>query len=197
MYYSKINGIYKRYDLGPDKGKFIHGQFSLPAYKQLLDVEWNWTEKLDGTNAGIQFGEIFGEPILLGRTAKTIMSTPMIETLETFASNHDSLHDRQITVYGELVGPKIQGNPHGFDEVKFVPFDIRNAHGQYWPKEFVYEIFGDEAVPDLGWKTLREALEHFSYDTPEPNQEGWVGTPELCDLQGRRITTKLKWVDFL
>ena len=26
--------------------------------------------------------------------------------------------------------------------------------------------------------------------------EGLVGTPDLCDLKGDRITTKLKWVDF-
>ena len=198
MYYSKINGIFKRYELGPDKGKFITGHYSQPEFEQLLDIEWLWTEKLDGTNAGIQFGDIFGDPLLLGRTSKTIMSAPMIETLETFASNHDSLHDREITVYGELIGPKIQGNPYDLDAVKFVPFDIRNKHGNYWPKEYLYETFGDEAVRSVSLLTLGAAIDYFSSrTTPENNKEGWVGTPELCDLRGNRITTKLKWVDFL
>ena len=196
MYYSKINGVYKRYDLGPDKGKFITGQFSLPEYERLLDVDWFWTEKLDGTNAGVIFGDL--EPRFIGRTSKTIMSGPMVEALEAFAANHDSLNSKDVTVYGELVGPKIQGNLYELDEVRFVPFDVRTPMGKYWPKRYVYETFGDEAVRFLDSSlTLREAIEVFEEGKPAGHQEGWVGSAELCDLYGKRIVTKLKWVDFL
>jgi len=197
MYYSKINGVYKRYDLGPDKGKFITGQFSLPEYERLLDVDWFWTEKLDGTNAGVIFGDI--GPKFIGRTNKTVMSGPMVEALEAFADNHDSLNSKDVTVYGELVGPKIQGNLYELDEVRFVPFDVRTPMGKYWPKRYVYETFGDEAVRQVGPATLRRAIDFFSNENTliPATEEGWVGSAELCDLYGKRIATKLKWVDFL
>ena len=34
--YHKINGIYKRYLDGPNKGRFIHGEFSCKAYEYLF-----------------------------------------------------------------------------------------------------------------------------------------------------------------
>ena len=46
--YHKINGLFKRFRKGPNKGKFIIGSWSLPEFELLKDISWDWTEKLDG-----------------------------------------------------------------------------------------------------------------------------------------------------
>ena len=48
--YHKIQGLYKRYAEGKEKGKFIIGEYSRPEFELLKDIQWEWTEKIDGTN---------------------------------------------------------------------------------------------------------------------------------------------------
>jgi hypothetical protein len=110
-------------------------------------------------------------------------------------------HGTGLTVYGELIGPKIQGNPHGLDAVEFRPFDVRDAEGRWWPRARV-----EAEVPGgLPWflDTLASKIASFDESGGEPMShggtpavEGFVGTPELCTLDGTRIITKLKWKDF-
>lgn len=190
-FYPKINGVFKRFREGPDKNKFMFGEFSLPEYEQLLDIEWSWTEKWDGTSAGIYFDD---KTEVFGRTANTLMSEDMRDALWRYADANTDFHGSGLTVYGELVGPKIQGNPHKFNVVTFQPFDVRYGH-TWWTKQRVFdEIPGAGSVER---DTLRNAIANFvKYDQSETFVEGVVGTPDLCDLKGRRITTKLKWRDF-
>ena len=45
--YHKIDTIWKR---DPSTGKIIEGLFSRDEFLYLTDYEWEWTEKIDGTN---------------------------------------------------------------------------------------------------------------------------------------------------
>ena len=53
--YHKIHGLYKRYKEGEKKGKFIMGEYSRPEFELLKDINWIWTEKIDGTNIRVQY----------------------------------------------------------------------------------------------------------------------------------------------
>lgn len=193
MYYPKINGIYKRYQEGPDRGKFVIGEFAQREFELLLNVPWYWTYKWNGTSAGIHFHQD-DAPEFFGRTKNSSMTFPMIEALEHWETSSD-FHGSGLTVYGELVGPKIQGNPHQLEEVIFQPFDVA-YQGRFWNKGRVYIELSDSGRPIIA--PLRDMIDKFASGHRPYNEyvEGLVGTPDLCDLKGDRITTKLKWVDF-
>ena len=200
-YYPKINGVYLRHTEGPDRGRFITGAFSQPEYKQLLDAPWYWTVKWDGTSTGILFDPHDG-PTVFGKTAKTALTPEMRTALREWADGPGRpFHASGLTVYGELVGPKINGNRHGLDEVGFKPFDVRNEQGEWWAKRRVGEEVPGAHLP-VSDAPLWEALDYFGGGPPfraddeGGDYEGEVGTPDLCDLRGNRIITKLKWADF-
>lgn len=198
IYYPKINGVYKRHADGPDKGKFIMGEYSLPEYEQLLNVPWYWTYKWDGTCSGIYFRED-SYPYAFGKSKKSQLTKEMADALANWSIGPGSQFRKSgLTIYGELVGPKIQSNPHGLEHVTFQPFDVR-YQDHFWPKHRVFE-----EIPGAQYyvtQTLGDAIQQFAgrLGAPPPGkryEEGFVGTPDLCELKGNRITTKLKWKDF-
>ena len=50
--YPKIQTVYKR-DPSTNYKTLLEGQYSLPEFQYLADMEWEWTEKIDGTNIRI------------------------------------------------------------------------------------------------------------------------------------------------
>ncbi len=48
--YPKIYGPYKRHTEGPDRNKLIIGEWTKPEFRDLANIDWEWTEKVDGTN---------------------------------------------------------------------------------------------------------------------------------------------------
>lgn len=193
-YIPKIHGVYKRYESGPNKHRFIFGDWSQPEYPATQDCQWIWTFKYDGTSCGIYFGEE-EQGVIFGKTPKTVMSFEQQAVLDEYADSIDGFANSGLTVYGEFVGPKINGNRHGFNEFKFIPFDVRSPDGSFWSKHRVLDELPD-AAGITSYHSLRDAINYFSNVTPVPGEEGWVGTPDLCDLRGKRIITKLKWQDF-
>ena len=109
-------------------------------------TDWVAVEKLDGTNCAIYVDE--NEGVV---DAFTRMGQDPMQRIDPYGNtNHHRLLDavqnsiqRGYTSglnsgvhYGEVVGPKIQGNPHELDERLFIPFD--------WAREnLVYESWGD------------------------------------------------------
>lgn len=197
IFYPKINGVYKRHTEGPNRGKFIFGEFSQPEYEQLLDVPWYWTYKWDGTCSGIHFRED-SYPFAFGKSEKSELTKEMRDALGNWSIGPGAqFKNSGLIIYGELVGPKIQSNPHGLEQVEFKPFDVR-YQDHFWPKQRV-----SEEIPGAGGyevDTLGDALDWSSAGMTSYVDgryfEGSVGTPDLCDLKGNRITTKLKQKDF-
>lgn len=220
--YPKINGVFKRHTDGPQKGKFIMGEFARPEFELLLDADWLWTEKVDGTNCRIAlypWGEwqYHDEPLtdIGGRTDNAQLHKDLLIALQEVEAKLDRAARRceykdGITLYGEGYGAGIQKGGGNYRPDKgFVLFDARV--GNYWLErenlEELAESLELEIIPLVCALTLREALGSFRSD---PNglyypsawagvsPEGWVGAPkvQLFNRFGERIQTKLKWADF-
>lgn len=204
--YHKIDTIFKR-----DKtGKLLFGQYSQPEFEYLKDNQWDFTEKVDGTNVRIMIDSVlrFG-----GKTDNAQMPTPLLEKLQSIFT-YDKLNEvfpvtkmlREVCLYGEGYGAKIQkggGNyiPSGVD---FVLFDVKV--GKWWLKrDDVVDIASKlhlTVVPVIGIGTLESALEAantgFKSRWGDFIAEGIVLRPcsELFGRAGQRIITKIKYKDF-
>jgi len=216
--YPKIQGLYKRYLYGDKKGKFIMGHYSLPEFELLKDIEWEWTEKVDGTNIRVQ---IYTDPLIKeiefkGKTDKAEIPKHLLEYLQKtfikdkiFSIFEASEENPDICLYGEGYGYKIQKNGGKYfaipEEVGFILFDIKI--GNFWLKrEDLLKIANNldiELVPIIKHGTINEAIE---YVKSEPKSifgnrdfimEGLVLRPiyELRDRRGHRIITKIKYKD--
>lgn len=125
-YYRKINSPYMR----DKKGVFVP-EFSDPVFEEYLDSKyWSWDYKWDGTSVGFEVGgDVFG------RTEKTSLTNDQWETVRAWKDAlepHVGSHYGPVKyVYGELVGPGVQGNPHGFDHLTVVTFDCQLEDGTY------------------------------------------------------------------
>jgi hypothetical protein len=207
--YPKINSLFKR---DPERDMIIiPGAWACEEFAYLADCPWAWTEKLDGTNVRLAWDGVsvtiggrtdradLPKQLRLHLELKTQTVTANALWFETFGGNCE------ITVYGEGVGPKIQGNPLHLPSPDFIVFDVKI--GKFWLKyEDVKNIakkLGFFTVPRLPNVTLREAAEvvrstYFRSFFPVTNPEGMVGHPavELRDRRGGRITAKIKVVDF-
>ncbi len=93
--YHKIHGLYKRYLEGEKKGKFIIEEYSKPEFKLLKDIQWIWTEKVDGTNIRIIWdGEGIERPMNLifkGKTDKAELSKHLVTKLHDIFCINDFL----------------------------------------------------------------------------------------------------------
>lgn len=177
--YHKIQTLFKRHLDGPYKGKMIRGQWTSPALEYLAGNQWDFSEKVDGTNIRVGFDK--SKPVnsaveFGGRTDRAVIPEPLLRYLEdTFfydMFNDNDLDD--ITLYGEGYGPRIQNGGKYIDpktvndpEVpahlkhSFVLFDVKI--GDWWlERENVHDIadkLGIKSVPSLGRGTLFEAIE--------------------------------------
>jgi len=215
--YPKINGLYKRYLEGAKKGKFIIGEYSKPEFEFLKDLQWVWTEKIDGTNIRVCYYTCplcYPEIEFKGKTDKADVPKHLLEKLqqlfplekmkEIFGMG-DELPD--VCLYGEGYGYKIQTGGkyvNGEKRVEFILFDIKI--GNYWLKREDLEKIADQLgigiVPIIGETTIDCAISSIKkgvYSTfGDFIAEGVVGKLkyELRDRRGYRIITKIKTKDF-
>lgn len=193
--YHKINGIFKR----DEKGKFIMGDFARPEYNLLLDVPWLWTEKVDGTNVRVRWGQQERVGIgpagvidgfipyieIGGRTDRANLHPDLIARLhELFppeiADEFFGGAARELVFYGEGYGAGIQKGGGNYSSDKdFIVFDIR-ANG-YWLEranvEGICSQLGLRVVPQLGVFTLRDALEGMDSGAALLYNSFWPGVP--------------------
>jgi len=211
MKYHKINSIFKRDMTKPNK-PFIVGEWSQPEFAYLSENEWEWTEKVDGTNIRIMLD---GDEVEFGgRTDNAQIPAHLVNKLqELFITNDrkDALRGvfeqwSDITIFGEGFGYKIQnGGEYLGKDVDFCLFDIRI--GNWWLNrtdvEGIGEKLGLKVAPVVGSGTIAEAIE---YVMSEPDSvfgtaksEGLVIRPavELANRGGQRIITKIKVRDFV
>ncbi len=224
--YHKINGVYKRYtkdhkedgDIpeGKEWGEFIDGEWAQEEFAALKDVEWEWTEKVDGTNIRIMIEMNSWDVTMKGKTDKAELPKPLEAWFELWIEkNEEDILDMfekadEVILYGEGVGPKIQKGKHGFTEYEVILFDVKI--GKYWLKrEHVDEIgrvLGLNTVPVVERATLSQAIADMRERAEKGEErmsvfgdwksEGIVGTPTLglLDRTSSRIITKLKYTDF-
>lgn len=205
--YHKIDSVFKRHE---KTKKFVRGEFARDEFCMLQRMEWAWTEKLDGTNVRVGWGEDqrfrYG-----GKTEDAQMPVHLMEELQESlpeAKVREVFSDaKELVLYGEGIGHKIQsvGKLYHADRHEFVLFDVRI--GSWWLRredvEDVAKKLGVRHVPIVMIGSLNEAVDVCSKG-PVPSlfgtcdSEGIVLRPllELQDRAGHRIITKLKYRDF-
>ena len=236
--YHKINAIFKRYTDGPNRGKLIMGDWAVPEIGYLADNQWEFTEKVDGTN--IRVNILINNGVVmygfLGRTDNADIPKPLQAALDKmFTESREATVAlvkmseergiKELTLYGEGYGPKIQSGGLYRDDQSFVLFDVKI--GDFWlDRKNVNDIaekLGIDSVPVLGTGTIWDAInivktgETFKDGTVHQfggsSSSGFVGMKSawgdfeaegivarpvvpLFNRKGERIIAKIKARDF-
>lgn len=212
--YHKIMSVFKR-DLGGDK-RLIDGDWTNDEIRFLKDCEWEFTEKIDGTNIRVHWdgSEVtFGgrsdnaqiPAHLLARLQELFLSDASRKRMEEFGTE-ECIEKINVTLYGEGCGKKIQkgGGNYRADGADFVMFDVKIGRWYLRRKDIeeIAESFGIKFAPVIGHGTLRDAIamvkKGFNSQWGEFMAEGIVARPkvELFSRSGERIIVKVKHRDF-
>jgi len=205
--YHKIETLFER-DMEGNK-KLIEGKFRNPVVEYIKDLEWNFTEKIDGTNVRVHWD---GHTVIFGgRTDNAQMPTPLVQKLNSLflGITNEQLFEQKfganpVTFYGEGYGGKIQNGTNYKETEDFILFDVE-CNGVFY--NYLYcvelaEMFGISYVPivtrgtlDLGIKMVT-VMSSLMGETAK--FEGFVARPivELKDNRGNRIIVKIKVRDF-
>ena len=220
--YHKIQSVYKR-DLKTKR--FIEGDFSIPEFSFLKNSDWEFTEKIDGTNIRIYYGAVTDgieshpdNPHILysdksirfgGRTNKAVIPHHLMENLLAFFSDkapimYDLFQDTDVMLFGEGYGPRIQKGGKYRSDPGFILFDI--SVGPWWLQRKDIEENAKalelDVVPIVGEGTLLDMVDHAKQGIKSTfgdfEAEGYVARPkvELKARNGQRIITKIKCSDF-
>lgn len=171
---------------------------------------WRFTEKVDGMNIRVMWDGVrvfFG-----GRTDNAALPAPVIDKLTEYFGGEDKeelfeqrFGDREVILFGECYGGRIQAVGPKYGDVDFILFDV-SWNSSYLPQDKVQEIadyFGIRTVPVVGEGTLGQGIEYvrraprslLSEDAP---MEGVVAKPmvDLYARSGARVLCKIKARDF-
>ena len=200
MEYHKIQSIYKR---DPEtKLRTFLDEFSTPEFELLRDIDWVFTEKVDGTNIRIMWD---GKVRFGGRTDTSQIPTFLLNKLQDMFNPEMFASFENICLCGEGYGPKIQKRGGNYrEDASFVLFDV-NIDGWWLRREEVEDIakkMNLDVVPIIGHGTLKDMVSMtkggFKSQWGDFEAEGIVARPrvELFDRAGNRIITKVKCRDF-
>lgn len=205
--YPKIETIFSRDTEGTKK--LIFGTYRDETVKYLRFNDWQFTEKIDGTNISVEWD---GHAVSFhGRTERAQIPKHLLEYLEkTFLTTEaeelfeQTYGDKNVIMYGEGYGAKIQNGGNYRSDVSFILFDV--LIGDNWQErewvEKTAKMFGIDAVPVVFVGSLEEGvdyvMEHHPSTIGTAMMEGVVGRPmvEMRDRLGKRIIVKIKWEDF-
>lgn len=205
--YNKIETVFNRDIYGTKQ--LIIGDYRNEAVKYLKDSKWQFTEKFDGTNIRVIWD---GHSIsFAGRTDKAVIPQHLLEYLnKTFSTQEveqlfeQVYGEKQVILFGEGYGCKIQTGGNYRNDVSFILFDVmigENYQERQWVEE-VAAMLGIDVVPIVLEGTIEEAIEfvkvHPKSTIGTAFMEGVVGRPavELRDRTGKRIIVKIKYSDF-
>ena len=205
--YEKIETLYVRDD---KTKKLVDGKFRNETVELLKDIDWEFTEKIDGMNIRIYWD---GHKVsYYGRTDKAqIPSQLMNRLIELFGGDineemfEQKFGDMPVMLIGEGYGAKIQkgGGDYRTDN-DFILFDVC-INGNYRPRESVNEIanyFNIDVVPTIMIGRLQDGVDYVKSKPKSKignaDSEGLVARPlkELKDRTGNRIIVKIKVKDF-
>lgn len=205
--YHKIEGLYKRDE---ETKKLLPGQYRNEAVAFLKDCEWEFTEKIDGTNIRVHWD---GHRVsFAGRTDKATIPPKLMECLEEMFGGEvneqvfeQHFGEKEVTLYGEGYGAKIQNGGAYRTDNSFILFDV-NVGGAFLNRSNIEEVaryFGVDVVPIVITGTIKDA-EQFVKARPDSTigkakMEGVVGRPkvELQTRNGNRIIVKVKVRDMI
>ena len=201
--YTKINTIWKR----DERGRIVEGDYATPELAYLADLDWEWTEKVDGTNVRVGWD---GSTVEFGgRTANAQMPTKLVASLRDLfrdpAPFVTAFGESGAVLYGEGYGAGIQGGGGNYSPRQtFVLFDV--TVGPWWlRREDVLDVaqkLNLQTVPVVGHGSLPWAANHVRAgivsDWGAFPAEGMVGRPavDLFSRKGERIMAKIKARDF-
>jgi hypothetical protein len=204
--YHKINSLFKR---DQKTNKFIMNDWADPAFEYLSGNQWQFTEKVDGTNIRVMWNHETKELKFGGRTDSASMPLFLLYELERIFHKTKFIElypEVSMCLYGEGYGAKIQkgGGNYISGGQSFVLFDVLIGD-MYLERPNIEDVGGKlglKIVPIIGNGTLEEAIERckFGFNSQWGNfeAEGIVARPltELKDRRGHRIITKVKCRDF-
>lgn len=208
--YEKIDTLFAR-DLEGTK-KLQPGVFRDPTVEYLQFTDWEWTEKIDGTNIRVMWD---GHAVTFGgRTDNAAIPADLVTKLnELFGGEtnaqifEQAFGEKEVILFGEGYGRKIQkvGSAYIPDSVDFILFDVLIGDN-YQPREWVEktaDMFGIKVVPIVGHGNLWDATAFVRRHPMSViadgrcEMEGLVCRPtiELRDRCGNRVIVKIKWCD--
>ena len=209
--YHKIETLFER-DMEGTK-KLIEGRFRNPAVEFLKGNEWQFTEKIDGTNIRVYWD---GHKVIFGgRTDSAQIPTNLMYALNDkfLGLANEELFEQKfgetpVTFYGEGYGEKIQAGGGLYRKgVGFILFDVQV--GDTWLErpnvEDIAQTFNLGIAPIVLTGTIQDAVEYVkskpkcTVAEQEKEAEGLVGRPvvEMSDRRGHRIIVKIKVDDFI
>ena len=204
--YHKIDGLFKRDEMSK---RLIEGVYHSPEVEYLAGNEWIFTEKIDGTNVRVHWD---GHRVAFGgRTDKADLPAPLMACLETMFGGEvneqifeEHFGGKEVTLYGEGYGAKIQSGGDYRPDQSFILFDV--SIGGVWLSrenvEAVARYFGIDTVPVIMRGTIQQAIDFVKVRPAstigKAKMEGLVGRPvrELLTAKGDRVIVKIKVRDF-
>ena len=205
--YEKIETVFCR-DMNGTK-RLILDNYRNPTIAYLKDNMWLFTEKVDGTNIRVHWD---GHKVEFGgRTDKAQIPGPLLNKLnEMFMTTEaeelfeQTWSDKDVILFGEGYGPKMQNGGDYRSDVSFILFDVL-VENNYQEREWVEktaQMFNIDVVPIVLTGTIQDGIDyvmkHPQSTMGTAMMEGVVGRPmiELRDRRGERVIVKIKWEDF-
>lgn len=173
--YHKIQNIFNRETFG--NNKLIENDYTNKTVEFLKDIDWVWTEKVDGTNVRVYWDGF--KVSLGGRTDKADIPSHLKKRLEELFCTSEKeeifeslFGEKEVILFGEGYGVKIQK--------------------------------GGNVVPIVGHGTLKEAIDFVktkpmsTIGKKKAEMEGIVVRPfiELNERNHNRVIVKIKARDF-
>lgn len=204
--YPKVSSPFKRHTEGPQRNKLDGTRWARPEFEALADLDWHWTEKIDGTNVRVIWDGYkveFG-----GRTDNAQMPTPLVSALrELFPEEllEQQFGANQAVLYGEGYGAKIQkGGGNYRPDQSFALFDVKV--GDWWllPEDVagIAESMKLDSAPTVVVGPIPHAIaivaRGLCSQWGDFTAEGLVGRPPMGirARDGDRLLLKVKSVDF-
>ena len=205
--YEKIETVFCR-DTNRTK-RLILNNYRNPTIAYLKDNMWAFTEKVDGTNIRVHWD---GHKVEFGgRIDKAQIPTHLAAKLnEMFATSEaeelfeQTWGDKEVVLFGEGYGPKIQNGGEYRSDVSFILFDVL-VGDNYQEREWVEktaQMFNIDVVPIVLTGTIQDGInyvmKHPQSTMGTAMMGGVVGRPmiELRDRRKERVIVKIKWEDF-
>lgn len=206
--YHKIHAPYKRYTNGPNKGQFIKHEFSRPWIGMLIDVNWIFQEKIDGTNIRINF--VPGQGIRIGgRTDRAQLHPDLVANInalfhEDVLGKMGELWPAGVCIYGEGYGAGIQKGGCYRPDKSFIAFDVRVPGHEFAPPQLAEEWIlglGLDFAPIVGIADLQaaeeEAREGITSTFGDFEAEGYILKHHIpLRANGERCILKVKCRDY-
>lgn len=205
--YEKIDTVFNRDTTGTKQ--LILNSWRDPVVEYLRNNLWLFTEKVDGTNIRIHWD---GHQVEFGgRTDRAQIPDFLLEKLRSMFGTAEAEElfeqtwgEKEVFLFGEGYGPKIQSGGDYRADVSFILFDVL-VGDNYQEREWVEktaEMFGIDVVPVVLTGTIQDGIDfvmrHPASTKGTAMMEGVVGRPavEMRDRRGNRVIVKIKWDDF-